>query len=179
MEDGEVGDHGQHVTETVGDQDLDLVTTPPRPMEDLHVMAPVSQLLHVQEGIAQEMDCGEVGHHGQLVEATVRIQGQEIATILLLQMGVKPVQVLVKYILPVLEDLVLEMECGVVGLHGHPVEVTVKDQNPEVATIPLPLMVENHALAIIRNLIHVQGDNAKLMVSGGIGLLGQRVKITA
>ena len=125
MEDGEVGDHGQHVTETVGDQDLDLVTTPPRPMEDLHVMAPVSQLLHVQEGIAQEMDCGEVGHHGQLVEATVRIQDQEVATILLRQMGVKLVKVLVKY------------------------------------------------------LLHVQGDNAKLMVCGGIGLLGQRVKITA
>jgi len=93
-------------------------------------------------------------------------------------MVVKLAQVLVKYHLPVLEVHVVEMECGEVGLHGHFVEVTVKDQDQDLATIPLRQMVVKLAQVLVKYRLPVLEVHVEEMECGEIGLHGLHVEMT-
>ena len=145
-------------------------------MVDPTVQENIRKVLLVMEVAVGWMENGVTGHLGQFVEVTARGKDTESVTILLLKMEDMIVKETTRKKVFVLEEDVLLMEGGEIGHLGQLVEVIVRSQDIEDATIHLLKMEDMIVKETTGKKVFVLEEDVLLMEGGEIGHLGQAVE---
>ena len=148
-------------------------------MVDQTVLENFWNILLVMEVAVGWMGNGVTGHLGQSVEVIVGGKDTESVTILPLKMEDMTVKESTMKIVFALEEGVLLMEGGEVGLLGQLVEVIVRGPDIEDVTI---LFLEMEELTVKENIMKqflALEEDAKSMEAGKVGLLGQIAEMIA
>ena len=119
-------------------------------MVDPTVQENIRKVLLVMEVAVEWMEDGVIGHLGQFVEVIVGGRDTESVTILPLKMEEMIVKESTMKIVFALEEGVLLMEFGEVGLPGQLVEVIVRGPDIEDVTI---LFLEMEELTVKENIM--------------------------